>query len=599
MEAPPPAPLDVQAIAATLRGGKASDKWVRSWLLDTCADPERFLEGLYAFALSKRKGLKSRRGLVYDFYHDLVVANLEQRTPALFVKDGAGYAPISYAALHERCTSLAAVWKRLGCERGKSICLVMPVGLEYAVAVLTGLRMGLVITTIEPYGPAYVKSRLEALAPEFVVTSERVATAMRLPIASALPVLEAGTGEALCPVCGSPCETPAGVLPVVTGGRETGAPTVASYAPDDPVFSLLSPFGENEEPVEITAGALHASLLRDGLVVLALEPSDVLAAPGFDPVQTSPHLLLAALAAGACYAVIDAPDLEGDPKLAERARLSILGVSSEMRERILARGADWFQSTGRAWFKDLSHVLDAERWDELGKVLAGKKIAGFNVFVNAATGGAELFSPRATPPVCLRAWPVPGRTFQLSEVAGGDLSALNDMGVYTVMVEDEPAELPLPRMLLTAREQGYLFVGTIDLGPDAQTYPRAEIAKVAAQLPAVRHASVVLGPGLLMNDARTVLVVFTDDARDPDGRIRLPVTIPEIKARIAAEMGERFVPERIAIYPLRPRLVKGEIDDAWCRSQFLNGSLDAMARSEAFVLLSRIGYILAGGAPGE
>ena len=43
MEGPPSAPLDVQAIAATLRGGKASDKWVRSWLPDTCADPERFL----------------------------------------------------------------------------------------------------------------------------------------------------------------------------------------------------------------------------------------------------------------------------------------------------------------------------------------------------------------------------------------------------------------------------------------------------------------------------------------------------------------------------------------------------------------------------
>jgi len=37
-----------------------------------------------------------------------------------------------------------------------------------------------------------------------------------------------------------------------------------------------------------------------------------------------------------------------------------------------------------------------ERWDELARFLAGKKLPGFNVFVNAATGGVELFSPRAT-----------------------------------------------------------------------------------------------------------------------------------------------------------------------------------------------------------
>lgn len=573
MQAPPPAPLDLPSITATLRGGKATDAWVRGWLPATCAAPERFVEALHAYALSRRKGLKSRPGLAYDFYHDLVVANLEQRTPALFARDGAGYVPISYATLHERCTSLAGAWKRLGCERGAPVCVVLPAGVEHAVAVLTGLRMGLVVSTLEPYGPAFVRSRLEALSPKFTVTSERVANAMRLP--------------------------PAQVLPVVAGAREGGAPPVASYAPDAPVFSLLSPFDAAGEPVELAAGAVYASLLRDGLVVLGLEASDVLAAPGFDPTQASPHLLLAALAAGACYATIEAADFEGDPKLAERARLSVLGVGSELRERILARGADWLPATGRAWFKDLSGVLDVERWDELARALAGKKLPGFNVLVNAATGGVELFSPRATRPVCLRAWPVPGRGFQLSEVAAGDLPVLNDVGVYTVMDGEDPVELPLPRMLLAARDDGYLFVGTIDLGPASQVFPCADVARVAAQLPAVRHASVVIGPGRLMNDARTVLVVFTDDARGADGRIELPVKIPAIKARIAAEMGERFVPDRIAIYPLRPRLVDGVIDEAWCRSQFLSGSLDTKARSEMFVLISRIGYIIAGGAPVE
>ena len=45
MVAPPPAPpLDLHPIIATLRGGKATDAWVRSWLPDTNATPERFVE---------------------------------------------------------------------------------------------------------------------------------------------------------------------------------------------------------------------------------------------------------------------------------------------------------------------------------------------------------------------------------------------------------------------------------------------------------------------------------------------------------------------------------------------------------------------------
>ncbi|MFT3765631.1 MAG: hypothetical protein QM820_08965 [Minicystis sp.] len=315
--------------------------------------------------------------------------------------------------------------------------------------------------------------------------------------------------------------------------------------------------------------------------------------------QATPHLLLATLAAGACYAAIGAADLDADPRLAERARVSILGVDRRLRERILARGADWLGAAGRAWFKSLNDVIDVERWDALGRVLADKKLPGFNVFVNAATGGIELFSPRAAPPACLRAWPVPGRSFVLSELAGGALPALNEMGAYTVMDGDAPAELPLPRLVLCRQGDGYLFAGALDLGPEAQAYPRAEIARVAEQIAAVRHASVVIGPGRWMNDARTVLVVFTDDARGPDGRIALPVGVPEIRARIRREMGERFIPERIAIYPLRPRLVDGVVDDGWCRAQFLSGALDDKARSEMFILLSRIGYILAGGTPGE
>lgn len=572
MDEPAGPPFDLHVITATLRGGGATDAWVASWLPAAAAAPGRFAEALHAYALTRRRGMKSRRGRAYDLYNDLVVANLDQKNPALFARDGGAFAEISYATLHDRATLLAAAWKRLGCERGQSIAVVLPAGVEYATAILAAIRMGLVITAIEPHGPSFVRRAMEAVEPDYTVSSERIASAVRLPVKELLPV---------------------------AGTRDTGAPPACSYAPDDVVFALISPFADGEDPVEITAAALHAALIRDGLVVLGLETSDVLAAPGFDPSVAQPHLMLAAFAAGACFAAVGVPDLDAEPRLAERARLSVVGVDRVLRERLFARAGDGFPATLRAWFKNLSDVLDVDRWEAFGRLLADRKVPGFNVFVSAATGGVELFSPRGSPPACLRAWPAPGRAFQLSEVAAGALSALNETGVYTPMDGEDPLDLPLPHLLLLRRDEGYLFAGAINLGPDAKAYPRAEIARVAEQIPAVRHAAVVVGPGHWMNDARTVLVVFTDDARDPDGRIALPVTVPEIRARVLREMGDRFTPDRIAIYPLRPRLAGDAVDEGWCRSQYLGGALDAKARSEMFVLLSRLGYILAGVAPGE
>src|SRR5262249_52890463 len=109
-----------------------------------------------------------------------------------------------------------------------------------------------------------------------------------------------------------------------------------------------------------------------------------------------------------------------------------------------------------------------------------------------------------------------------------------------------------------------------------------------------------ISSGRWMNDAHVALLVFCDDARGPDGKVALPVGVPELKARIAREMGERYVPDRIEIFPLRPRFTKtGEVDHVWCRTEYLRGSLSRKSRPEAFILLSRLGYILAGAPPHE
>lgn len=568
----PPAQLDLRVISATLRGGEASDAWMKAWLSVTFEAPGRFLEMLYAHVLSPRSGMKSRLGREYDLYHDCVLAHVERRAPALFAREGGEYTEISYAMLHQRCSALSAAWDSLGVERGQSVCVTLPLGVDYTVSLLTALRMGLVVSTLEPCGPSFVQNRLPALSPDWIVASERLRGALRLPRDRVLPP---------------------------RAERDASGLASCRYAPNEVALRLLSSFGEVGTETTVTASSLHASLLRDGLFVFGLGPSDVLAAPGFDPTQAQPHLLLVALAAGACYAVIDEADLEANPEVAERAHISVLGVSNGLRDRLLARGAGWLGAAGRAWFRSLTEVYEMERWELLGRALADRRLDGFSVFMNAATGGVELWSPRSASPCGRSVWPAPGRTFQLFEVGAGGLPAINDAGVYTVMDGKEPATLPLPRLLLGRRGDGYVYSGALDLGRDAQVYPGAEVAWIAARLPGVRHAAVVLQPGRWLNEARVVLVVFVDDARGPDGRVAVPVTVGEVRAHLAREMGERFDPDRIDIFPLRPRLVGGEVDEGWCRSQYRSGALHAKARSETFLLLSRMRYILAEGSLNE
>jgi hypothetical protein len=596
----PPARFDLHVIFETLRGGKAIDSWLNDWLTASYESPAAFREALYAYVSARRRGMKSRLGKAYDLYHDCVVANLGGRRTALVVCESGALEEISFETLHDRCTALSAAWKKAGVEPGGSVCLVLPVGADQAVALLTALRMGLVVSMVPPLGPTYVGHRIEALEPDRIVTTERLRNALRLPAQGVLPL--AGTTTA-------------------------GAPPSCSYQPGEAVLRLLSPFSElGADPIEVPASALHASIVRDGLLVLGLDNADVLAAPAFDPVQFQPHLLLSVLVSGAGFAELSVKDLARDPRLVERARVTVLGIGRDMRELIIERGADMLKASVRAWFRSLTEVLDVYRWDELRRLFEVTKLIGFNVVANAATGGVELFSPRAAAP-WLRVYPVPARSFKLSEVGTGVLLALDDAGIYTPVTDDEPEEghaqvllarretgpqgsgLPAGgRQASGAQEGGFIFAGTIDLGftgtfdlgPDAHAYPRDEVSRVVAAHPGVRHATVVLVPGRWMNDARVVLIVFVDDARGPDGRIALPVGVPELEKRILREMGERFVPERVEIFPLRPRFDEdGELDHAWCRSQYLSGMLTKRARLETFILLSRIGYILAGGAPRE
>lgn len=565
-ESPPPelGRIDIAAVIAGLRAGTAPDAWMGGWLRSTYADRPAFWKSLYASAAARRRGLKSSPQGKIDLYHDCVLAHVGQGRRAYVGRERGEEVSLSYEAVHALSGALMTEWLSRGAKAKQLVCVVLPVSADYVVALLTALRMGLVVCPLPPHGSSFVQNRVKALGPEAVITNE---AGRKLLAGLEIPIWPAA------------------------GKREIGTLGSHACAPEDPALQLFSAYGKDPlAPSPVPAGALHAALLRDAMLVFALDDKDTLAMPGFEPLTCQPTSLLAALMGGACWAEIGVKEMASRPSALKDLGVTVLGVSLAARDAALARGA-FPEGRIRVWFRSMTDPLDLDAWDRFCRLAKPGSVASFNAAFCPVAGGAILSGAVQREPLGLTAWPPAGMEFQLGEVGAAIMEARNDSGVHTPM-RDEKAVEGTPRLLLARRGDAYMCTGSVDLGPEARAYPVDEVAAVAESHPEVRHATVVLSPGRNINEAHVTLVVFTDGEPGPDGRPSVPAFVPELTKLLAARMGETFSPSRVEVFPLRPRVGKEGLDRVWCRSQYLGGALHEKARSDVFLLLSRLGYMI-------
>ena len=553
--------LDLAEARRRIRAGSFDTAALRAWLSTTYEDADRFRDELLAYCFEKRRGmLKSRRPGGYDLYHDIVLAHADRRRPALVWKDAGGVTSLSFEQVHERASKIAATWAARGATPGASVCIVQARGGEWLMAILAALQLGLVVSLVSSAGPALLRRRLAELAPEYVVLPEAIA-------------------RTLGPLPGEVLSTSPAPLSRPLPGSHT-------YGEEDPAFRLLSPFADCM--AEVPAGLAHHSVLRDGELVFGLEPSDAVAAPGWDALQTQPLLFLTTLAAGAAWVELDDNDLDAEPDIVARHGISLLGVGATTREHFLRADVD---PPKRAWFGNLTDALDFDAWSALAERMSGNKVPGFGIVTNAACAGTLLFGLPAKS-FSLNVWPVPGLALELEEIgARGPLVAHGDAGRASPSLPDSvrPA---VPNVILSRRDEAWVLAGSLDLGPHSHAYPTDTVVQVVkVSRPDVRHADVVLTKGRWPNEAKATLLLFL--AVGLDGARPANLDLRAIRKLIAEQVGSRWVPDRIEAYPLEPRSIAGEIDREHCRSQYLSGALSSKARTEIFVQLSRLRHIFA------
>ena len=290
-----------------------------SWLPASWKQPGEFMRQLLRYhAAQTHAPLKSNSDAGYDLYHDLVLRHIAFQRTALRWRDHESLPrSLTYAELHALCDRRCAAWTAQGVRAGDNLGVIAAMGPEppeLVVPLLTGLRMGLVVSLLPPLGSDFLLRRLDALGKK-----ARIATAPRY-----LPLLDRNTHrkQVLSDDLGS------------TPRRETADASSHTYGKREPALQLFSPLREpQEEPIKVTAALAYLGALRDGLMILDLRPGRVVAAPEQHLLPLQPALLLTTLMQGATYLHMEAKDFA--PGLPSPIVPNVLFCNARLRDAML------------------------------------------------------------------------------------------------------------------------------------------------------------------------------------------------------------------------------------------------------------------------
>lgn len=533
------------------------------WLIESWQSPRAFFAALCEHAAARsEEPPKSRYGEGYDLYNDFVgrPARLAPDRAALRYLDGErGLRSLSFGELHARAGSLAAEWAGRKIGPKAVVAIVAPPGPALCVALATALRLGALACFIAPAGATFVQNRVAGLKPTHVFATRD------------------------CLVLCTGCTPPPLLLPDPILLVAEPWDRSHTYAPKEPALRVISPLRDPpHQALVLGSEAAYCHALRDGTLLFGLRPGDLLCAPGASLHQHLPALLLAAWASGAGYLHCSVRDVvEGArPSLFERCPPRVLLVSTALRDALRQLPQRLPAKSLGLWLRNPEEPFEYYAWQEF---LRGQELAAVphaNLVVDAAAGGALLFSPRRAGFLHPEVWPAPGCEFALLQPGTKEQAALGGSSLFS---PKPPGDKPHPgHMMLLRSRGGYQYGGTLTQRRAGHAFPAAEICALLDPMPPLLGTAVVPLHGSAPGEQdRFALVLFTGGPI-PDGLVE------EAGARVRVQLGEEAVPDRVLAFPLVPRRKAGAIDTAWVLNQLLRGLLLAKAREPAFRALTAL-----------
>lgn len=557
--------LDLNALEAGLRSDDPR-QLEPAWLGATYQRPSEFwtslLDGWGALFSTPAKTVPFVR---YAPFHDVTSRHSLRNVDALVWYDATGSRrALTYSELADRATARAASFAEQGLGKGQMIAIVDHLGPDAAISILAVWRLGAALALVPPTGRGLLQRRIDALAPD---------------------AIDAGsTYKSIVDKLGPPtCSRDGAANPEGAQSSEGGA-----FAPGEIAAAVFDVASDDIcQPMHVDAERLCLSAYRDGLIGLGVRRGSVVCAPGFDVLQTQPCLLLSVWLAGGTYLHIDREQLQRDPGVCSQENVSILGVTNEVRDDALTLG--WPALHCERWFRDPARSGALNRWQDLVDRLRWDSALSLNIRFEPATGGATLFSQRYKGAPHSRVWRSAGIPWSMVDLRLPDRPATFGVGRLVPgppdgSVPEEP--LAPTQTVVSNTDTSLTCLGPAVVGPRGRRYPIELVVPLLEQLPETVGASACVAPVPGEDlDYEAVLMAFVGGASNVDEAD----LARRFRQSVVAEIGEDYVPDRLAIYRLFPRRTdEGTIDHDWCRNQHLSGALAVRSRDPLFRKLAHI-----------
>lgn len=536
-----------------------------AWIEESWKHPEDFAAALMDYhSQIDAAPFKSKPRDGYDFYHDLVMRHLDTERVALLWMEAGQVRKLTYAQLHLMCTQRRTEWTERGVVRGQRLCVLANMGPELIVPLLTGLRMGLTVSLLPPVGVDFLARRIRRLGDPWVATASRYVPLLRTLELRNAPLIER--------------------TEVPSMEQTTADATSHTYPPDSVALMVFSPVqNPADEPAEVKAAALYHAALRDGLLLLGLNPGHVVAECEQMHLQTQPTLLLTTMLRGAALLHLNAGDFERDVRrddpLASLPPIHFLFVNSNLRTTMLNAPPRPIFGSLQLWVTNPQEIPNPSAWADWTARWNLQAVPAMALLYDSACAGALMFSRRhfATPSGYLM--PVPGRPFELLQPDESGQPARTSYGLF----KPSPKSITL---LLTHIEGGYLYAGTLIPTNEGHAAPKEEIEAAVQDLSFVRGASLVQEPG---DRGPSTLLLFTGPETISWSKNYLRRRQLLAEQAIRQKLSPGHVPARILVCSALPRLTNGgKIDHHWCAQMLQSGEIFRRNGNPIFLLLDRL-----------
>jgi hypothetical protein len=535
------------------------------WLTDSYEDPAGFWHR-YLDVFSQHGGVAShaRYDEGYDFYHDLVT-RYQDDTALAFIHWHAnrGVERLSYQNLHARCRALECAWREAGVNAGDALAIVLPIGVNYVVSLLTALKMGLCFVSVPMLGNRFAQGCIDQGHLDWWVTEDRYLHGLEVE-AERLPLS--------CHDLGS-------------GG---GADRSYFYEATEVVGSVFSPVQDLQDgPVEVSAQTLFLGLIRDAAIGLSLDRGDVIAAPGFCPIQFQPTILLTTLAAGATFVEFSETQAQAQTPELEQFGFTHLLLQPLTRDALVRNQLAAVPKLKR-WFRNAHGALDWNRWDQFSKLAKSQSCLGSTYFANAAAGGAIMTGVSRLQPKYMHVLPMPGSGFTMADANLSGMPTVTESGVLE-WSEYSNSDLLIGHQLVSRDRNEFVLIGPVRPHREGQSYTGEAVTNLVESHPGVTHARVVFAPAASAGSGwRAIVVVFVEPDGDWFNDRKSLATALSLQCKV--ELGLRAVPNKIEVFGQVPHHEDGEISQAWCDGQYLTGMLHRKEQVEVFRDLSSLRF---------